>query len=129
MTRRQHGFTLIEILAAFAIAVASLGILWRILGQAGRATLLAARYQQAIDQADNLLDEAQLPARWPSGTHHGQIPPHFDFELRIEDMATSDPRASDPLPLQRIELTLRWQVPPSARQLTLHSLRPAPSSL
>ena len=125
MEQRQAGFTLIEILVAFAIGIGALAILWRLLAGDHRALASTARQRDATLLAEDLLDEALVPSRWPAGLYQGALPGGYGYELQIVDPPKA-PDGTDPLPLQRIDLRLRWDGPRGAQDLVLHSLRPTP---
>jgi general secretion pathway protein I len=52
----QRGFTLLEVLIALLIAGLALGAVFRAAAEGGRATSVAARYQEAISRAHSHLD-------------------------------------------------------------------------
>lgn len=124
----HRGFTLLEILVAFAIGVASLGVILRIMGQGSRMVAVAERYQQAVFIAENLLDEALVPARFPIGSHQGRIRDTYAWEVRIADLPAAATDQPNLFPLQRIDIAITWAESSRDRELALHSLRPAPIS-
>uniref|UniRef100_UPI0035939C60 type IV pilus modification PilV family protein n=1 Tax=Thiocapsa sp. TaxID=2024551 RepID=UPI0035939C60 len=49
----QSGFSLLEVLVAFAILAVSLGVLMQIFSQATRTTLLSSQYSRAASLAES----------------------------------------------------------------------------
>ena len=79
--RRQRGFTLIEVVVAFAILALSLGALYESFGGALRRSAIAGKRELAALRAESLLAEFRgsgglLPAR--AGSDAGT-----DFEWRV----------------------------------------------
>lgn len=142
MTRhpsRQHGFTLIEIVAAFSILALGLALSMSIasgaIGQARRG----ATFTEAALNARSLLDMAGAGERLEEGTSEGEFDERYAWQLDvtpyepepIEGQAPATTTvAMPPVELYRLDLTVRWQEGDrerEARFATLRALTPAPN--
>ena len=126
----QRGFSLLEVIVAFAIGAAALGLFAQIFGQGSRNLAVSSDYAVAVDLADSLLAEyteaddltplaergATADYEWqvaispygappPAVESHGEVP--IDTDMR----------------LLRVEVTVSWQRFGRRRSITSSSLR------
>ncbi len=131
-TRGQRGFTLLEVIVAFAIAAIALGVLSQIFGQGARNLALTEDYDSALILADSLLAEYGMRAaaqdlsvsdqtdqfRWSVS-----IQPYRATEETLSLTATTsaedDPRAR----LVQIDVDVGWERNHKPRSIKLSSLR------
>ena len=81
--RRQQGFTLIEIVVAFAIMAVGLGLAMQIATSALRQTRQAAEHTQAALNAQSLLDIAGVGERLEEGSESGEFEDGSRWELDV----------------------------------------------
>jgi general secretion pathway protein I len=119
--RRQGGFTILELLVAFAIMAISLGMLYRASGGSVRAVGDMERYQRATVLAESVLAmrDAIPEEGWAEA---GQV---AGFEWRVASAPypteVSGPTAT---PLHEIRVVVSWPQGGRIRQLELATLRP-----
>lgn len=128
--RAQGGYSLVEVVVAFALLALALTLLLGALSgatrqlrwsdEAGRAALHARALL-----ADLGVEEPLRPGRWDGELEDGR----YRWSLRVRPWEDPDlPPAAEPGPmrLQQVELELAWGGGGPGEQLTVHSLRLLP---
>lgn len=120
--RAQRGFTLLELLVAFAIMGISLGMLYRATGSSARNVGEIERVTQASELAESLL--ALHDALPPGGWNEAGRSAGFAWSARSAPYPTN--AAANPLvpPLYEIALTVEWNDNGQRRSIDLATLRP-----
>jgi general secretion pathway protein I len=124
---RERGFTLIEVLVAFAVAAIVLVPLLRIftsglgaLGSSERAATAALWAQSMIEARDG---ETPLG----DGTEGGDLPGGYRWQRTVTDYSDTDmTRQIAALVPYRVTMTVSWQERGRDRAVTLETLRLAP---
>jgi general secretion pathway protein I len=100
---RDRGFTLLEVLVAFIIAAFALAALFS--GGLGglRATVISARYGEAVSRAKSHLAAAAIDTSITPGDRQGDEGNGFHWRVRITVLATG---TLDPLALRTPVLAL-----------------------
>jgi general secretion pathway protein I len=123
-TRRQGGFTLIEVLAALAILGLSLSAIYQAFIGGMRNEASGRRHAAATMLAESRL--AQVAAEYPVQIGHwsGQTPDGYQWSLRMRP-AEDEALVSESRPLHLIEVEVRvtWQHQERQREVRLTSLR------
>ncbi len=120
--RTQRGFTLLELLVAFAIMGISLGMLYRATGSSARNVGEIERVTQASELAESLL--AMLDALPPGGWNEAGRSAGFGWSARSAPYATN--AAANPAvpPLYQLALTVEWNDNGRRRSIDLTTLKP-----
>jgi general secretion pathway protein I len=128
----QTGFSLLEVIVAFAIAAVALGVLSQIFGQGARNMALAQDYDSALMLADSLLAEYGAGA----GTHEASFSEqtdqfHWTVTLQpysahegatsLNPASTGD--AATLSQLMQIDVDVAWERNTKSRSINLSSLR------
>ena len=119
--RTQRGFTILELLVAFAIMAISLGMLYRAAGGNVRAVGDMERYQRATVLAESILAmrDAIPEAGWAdTGSVAG-----FDWSVATAPYGT-DINSPTVTPLHEVRVVVAWSGGGRSLQLELTTLRP-----
>ena len=124
---RQHGFTLIEVMAAFAVFALLFGITLQILSTSMSNTRRAGDFTQAALWAQSVLDVAGLENMLEPGVTTGEFDERFSWTLEVTEELVFDDRGLDPLQLPvalyRLRLTVEWGESQTTRQAVFETLR------
>lgn len=125
--RQQRGFTLLEVIVAFAVLALALTLLLGTLSGATRQLRDADLGARAALHAQSLLDDVGVGERLQPGSRSGQFEDgRFRWELRVEPWQDPDAGAlADPAAprLLRLALQVRWDRGGARERLDIESLR------
>ncbi|GAB4178093.1 MAG: prepilin-type N-terminal cleavage/methylation domain-containing protein [Wenzhouxiangellaceae bacterium] len=125
--KRQSGFTLVEVMAAFAIFTLLFGVLLQILSTAIGNTRRSGDLTQAALLAQSQLDLIGVEALPEPGHYSGNFDERYRWEMVIEPYAIEDDRgvAYDEMPiaLYHVALTVRWGEGRAERTAVFETLR------
>ncbi|MTW22377.1 type IV pilus modification PilV family protein [Allochromatium palmeri] len=124
----QQGFSLLEVLVAFAILAVSLGVLLGIFSRATSATIASAQYSQAATLAESLLTLAGQEIALDEGAVSGETDSGFAWELTLVeiDLSAEFPMSEPQARAYRVNANVLWFDAGRARHLTLSTLKLAP---
>ena len=128
LSDRQKGFSLLEVLVAFAILAMTLGVLLQVFSAGLRNAAVSEDYTYAILHAESLL--AVLGAEEPLnvGVTEGELDDKFSWRntvtLYTEDDLPVD-ESSQAIPY-RVQVEVFWQGGKEMRSVMLETLRLAP---
>jgi general secretion pathway protein I len=108
----QRGFTLLEIVIAFAIAALALLALYQGVAKALAGTSNAAGTVEALRDAQSLLAAVGTAIPADLGERNGEAPDGFGWRIRVT-AAGSRPLAENAkgnLDLRAVEVTVTWRV-------------------
>lgn len=124
---RLRGFTLIEVMAAFAIFAVLFGIVLQILSTSISNTRRSGDYTRAALYAQSLLDVFGLEEPLEAGQWNGSFDEEFGWNLVVEPHDVLDERGIDPetmpVRLYRLVLVVHWGEYRSYREAEFETLR------
>ena len=120
---RQRGFSLLEVLVAFAVFSLSLGVLFQIFSSGLRGVDLARSYSHAVIVAESQLAEASADDVLEAGIREGIEDDRYRWITTVSkyDSADRDPQPGVP-EAYRISVRVIWE-DSAGREITLSTLR------
>ena len=94
--RRQAGFSLIEMVAAFLVFAIGIGVLMQVLASSMHSTRTSSDYTMAALWAESKLDVVGVGAQIEPGITSGRFDDTYGWQLDIEQI---DPQSVEPPPL------------------------------
>ncbi|NVN13111.1 type II secretion system protein [Nguyenibacter vanlangensis] len=110
-TGRQDGFTLIEVLVAFVIAMLALGVAYRGMLDGIAATQLSNRMQEAVSRAQSHLAAVGHGMQIGPLEQDGDDGSDFHWHVRIAPEQATPSSAAPGLVLYQVQVTESWPDP------------------
>ena len=123
MTKRQMGFSLLEVLVAFSILAVSLGILFQIYSKGAYSARLADEYDNAVTIAQSMLSNVGIESLPDVGIYEDSNE-RFDWVTRVmlaEDVDEGDKHHN--LIKREVEVEVSWQSKGRIRSVKLNTLK------
>jgi general secretion pathway protein I len=123
----QRGFSLLEVLVAFAILALSLGVLLQIFQRAMNTTAVSGAYSRAVTLAEAKLNSVGADIPLEAGVHSGDPEDGLDWIVNIEPYQAEGWLGENP-PLQPYAVTAvaSWPSLSGTRRVVLRSIRLGP---
>ncbi|MGD9583806.1 MAG: prepilin-type N-terminal cleavage/methylation domain-containing protein [Lysobacterales bacterium] len=125
--RRQRGFSLIEMLAAFVVFAIGFGVMMELSAASLHNARRGAELTEAALWAQSKLDLAGIDAALQPGTSSGEFDRKYHWELDVREWQPPSDAAqlSDPgaLSMLEVELVVRWGEGAGGQQAKFVALR------
>jgi len=124
------GFSLVEVVVAFAVAALALGVLYQIFSSAARQAILVQHYGRALAVADARLTEAGIAEQLASSAQAGETDDRFRWRRTVEPYLPGEELApaSAVLSPYRVTVEVRWSHDGGERAIALSTVRLGPRS-
>lgn len=123
---KQKGFSLLEVLVAFAILAVALGALMQVFATGLRNTALAEEYTLATLHAESVLATLGTEIALEDGTLGDELDEKYSWRATITEYVDEDSPADDfrarAIPYQ-IAVEVYWESDDKTRSVILESLR------
>lgn len=137
--RRQRGFSLIEVIAAFLIFALGFGVLLQILTSSLRVAQRSEDYTQAALWAQSLLDVVGIGEPLEEGHERGRFDERYSWELEIVEISPPEVAGNDeqnllgleenlPIELYQLDLLVTWGPPQNESQARFATIRAVDSA-
>lgn len=123
-SRRQNGFTLIEVIAAIVLLAIAFTALMQVLGGSIRLTQNAAGYSEAAMWARSKLDSAFVGQPLKPGNSAGRFDKDYRWQLAVTPWNEGNkPPSKAPLQLYQLDLDVSWGPMAHPRSAHFRTLR------
>jgi len=128
MTKRQTGFSLLEVLVAFSILAVSLGILFQIYSKGAYSARLADDYANAVIIAQSRLSNIGIESLPDVGIYEDSNE-KFRWVTRVKPVDEQNEWDQRPKLIKReIEVEVSWQSRGGIRSVKLNTLKLFPAT-
>jgi general secretion pathway protein I len=118
--RRSRGFTLVEVVVAFAVLAITFSALYEVLGSSLNRASEVERYERAVMSAQSLLAESSALATLQESTVSGKTSDGMSWERQIEPYDVGRPLQSELKPFL-VTVVVHWG-PRESQTLRLQTL-------
>jgi general secretion pathway protein I len=121
----QSGFSLLEVLVAFAILALTMGVLLQIFSRALSTTSVSGSFARAAELAEATLARAGVETPLEEGDSAGEAEGGLTWAMRVTQIDVSDlfPDQSPPVTTYRVTATAYWKDGAAERHFSLATLR------
>jgi general secretion pathway protein I len=121
----QRGFTLVEVLVAFAIAVLALASILEIFSTGLRGIDTSGAYAEAVLLAESKLEATGIEETVEAGTTAGKFGPRFRWQsdIRPTEHRAPDESGEQEILAYDIDITVSWGRLSDERSVTLSTTR------
>lgn len=104
----ERGFTLVEVLVAFALLAISLGFLMHVIANVLNRTSEADLRSGAVQVGQSLLDRVGVDLPLEDGSSGGESGSRYRWQLEIGPYGDEDDRRSWPVVAHQVTVTVTW---------------------
>ena len=122
----ETGFTLVEVIAAFAILALAFGVLMTVISNGLRQSAQAERAAEASAVAQSLLARVGTEVVLATGQRSGRNDNGLSWRLRTDPYREAGERPQGPIYAYRVTAEVLWQDGVQNRSVTLSTLRLGP---
>jgi general secretion pathway protein I len=125
----ERGFTLLEVLIAFAITALALALLFRAASGGLLSVETSGRYEEAVARARSHMSALSRDAALAAGTSEGDDGGGYRWHLAVTPVATAQTHATGPIAgppppvLYAIVVSISWRDAGKDREFVLRSER------
>jgi len=120
---RQSGFSLLEVLVAFAILSMSLGILYQAFSNSLRNVGASGDYSRAIIIAEARLAEAMADVPLNEGSDQGEVDGRYQWKVVVQRYEYEGEEIVSRFTPYQVEVVVSWQNGKHTREYQLSTLR------
>jgi general secretion pathway protein I len=128
---RQAGFSLLEIVVAFAVLSLTLGVLFEVFSTGMRTATVSSDYNEAARIADSLLNEYAVTGADRLGDFEGRVEDGpYRWEVRVALLDVEAIGLSEPVGVEPVSISARvsWPAREGERHVTLDTIRLVPDA-
>ena len=122
-TNRQSGFSLLEVLVAFAILSMSLGVLYQAFSNSLRNVGASGDYSRAIIIAEARLAEAMADVPLNEGSDQGEVDGRYQWKVVVQRYEYEGEEIVSRFTPYQVEVVVSWQDGKHTREYQLSTLR------
>ena len=122
-TNRQSGFSLLEVLVAFAILSMSLGVLYQAFSNSLRNVAASGDYSRAMIIAEARLAEAMADVPINEGSDQGEVDDRYQWKLTVQRYEYDDEGITSQFTPYQVQVVVTWQDGRHSREYELSTLR------
>ncbi len=121
---RQSGFSLLEVLVAFAILSMSLGVLYQAFSNGLRNVAASGDYSRAMIIAEARLAEVMAKVPLDEGSDQGEVEDRYHWKTMVQRYEyEQDEKIISRLTPYQVQVVVNWQDGKHTRQYELSTLR------
>ena len=122
-TNRQSGFSLLEVLVAFAILSMSLGVLYQAFSNSLLNVGASGDYSRAMIIAEARLAEAMADVPINEGSDQGEVDERYKWQLTVQRYEYDDEGISSQYTPYEVRILVTWRDGRHSREYELSTLR------